>query len=102
MTRLWGKPRASSAAPLPALLLALATASASAAGTLIDAASANDTTGALAAIEDGVDVESHGPDGTTALHYAVYHDNVALVERLIEAGAGAWNSVRTITPPRSK
>ena len=58
-----------------------------AAGSLLEAASSNDTTSALAAIEDGVDVTARGPDGATALHYAVYHDNVALVERLIKAGA---------------
>ncbi len=48
---------------------------------------------ALAAIEDGVDVNRKAPDGTTALHWAVYNDNLALVERLIRAGAdvGAAN-----------
>jgi ankyrin repeat protein len=54
---------------------------------LIAAAQRNDATVALAAIEDGVDVNSKSPDGTTALHWAVYNGNVALVERLIEAGA---------------
>jgi uncharacterized protein len=54
---------------------------------LIGAAQANDTTVALAAIEDGVDVNSKSADGTTALHWAVYNGNVALVERLIAAGA---------------
>ena len=51
------------------------------------AARANDATTALAAIEDGVDVNAAAPDGTTALHWAVYNGNLALVERLIAAGA---------------
>ena len=51
------------------------------------AAQTNDATVALAAIEDGVDVNAKSPDGTTALHWAVYNGNVALVERLIAAGA---------------
>jgi ankyrin repeat protein len=60
---------------------------ASAAESLIAAAQKNDATVALAAIEDGVDVNGRSPDGTTALHWAVYNGNVGLVERLIEAGA---------------
>jgi uncharacterized protein len=60
---------------------------------LLRAAQRNQTTVALAAIEDGVDVNAKSPDGTTALHWAVYNGNVALVERLIDAGAdvGAAN-----------
>jgi ankyrin repeat protein len=54
---------------------------------LIAAAQRGDATVALAAIEDGVDVNGKSPDGTTALHWAVYRDNLALVERLIAAGA---------------
>jgi uncharacterized protein len=60
---------------------------ASAAEDLIAAAQRNDTTVALAAIEDGIDVNSKSPDGTTALHWAVYNGNLALVERLIARGA---------------
>jgi ankyrin repeat protein len=62
-------------------------ASALAAEDLIAAAQRGDATVALAAIEDGVDVNAKSPDGTTALHWAVYRDNLALVERLIAAGA---------------
>jgi uncharacterized protein len=54
---------------------------------LIGAARANDATTALAAIEDGVDVNARSPDGTTALHWAIYHDRLPLVQRLIKAGA---------------
>jgi len=63
------------------------TFTASAADDLISAAERDDATVALAAIEDGIDVNAKSPDGTTALHWAVYHDNLALVERLVAAGA---------------
>ena len=43
----------------------------------------------LPPIEDGVDVNERSTDGTTALHWAVYNGNAALVERLIAAGADA-------------
>lgn len=81
---------------MPASLAVRAVAAASAwlasgvvhaADELIAAAQRNDATVALAAIEDGVNVNGKSPDGTTALHWAVYNGNVALVERLIEAGA---------------
>jgi ankyrin repeat protein len=73
-----------------AVLLALgAQAPVWAAGTLIDAAKANDSAGALALIKDKADVNVAESDGTTPLHYAVYHDDVALVETLLKAGAKA-------------
>ena len=73
-----------------AVLLALgAQAPVWAAGTLIDAAKANDGVGALALIKDKADVNAAESDGTTPLHYAVYHDDVALVDSLLKAGAKA-------------
>jgi hypothetical protein len=54
---------------------------------LIAAARRGDGTVARAAIEDGVDVNARAADGTTALHWAVYRDDVGLIERLIAAGA---------------
>lgn len=56
-------------------------------GDLLRAARANDTTVALAAIEDGVAVDARDPDGTTALHWAAYHGNAELAKRLVAAGA---------------
>ena len=73
-------------ARLVAIFLALATV-AHAADDLLRAAQSNDATVALAAIEDGIDVNAKAADGTTALHWAVYNDTLALVERLIAAGA---------------
>ncbi len=60
-----------------------------AADTLIDAAKANDSAGALALIKDKADVNAAESDGTTPLHYAVFHDDVALVDSLLKAGAKA-------------
>jgi ankyrin repeat protein len=60
-----------------------------AAGTLIDAAKANDSAGALALIKDKADVNAAESDGTTPLHYAVFHDDAALVDSLLKAGAKA-------------
>lgn len=57
---------------------------------LLAAAMANDRDVALAALSDpelDVDVNAIGPDGTTALHWAVHYDDAALVQRLIAAGA---------------
>jgi ankyrin repeat protein len=77
-------------AGLAAALLAFgAQAPVWAAGTLIDAAKANDGAGALALVKDKADVNAAETDGTTALHYAVFHDDVALVESLLKAGAKA-------------
>ncbi len=40
-------------------------------------------------LEAGVDVDAAGPDGTTALHWAVRRDDRPLARRLLAAGAGA-------------
>ncbi|HEY8518961.1 MAG TPA: ankyrin repeat domain-containing protein [Gammaproteobacteria bacterium] len=78
--------RALRQAALAAAALWLA-ASATAADPLLDAARANDTQAALAALAAGADANVAAPDGTTALHWAAYHANVELVERLLAAGA---------------
>jgi ankyrin repeat protein len=77
--------RTSAIAAVLALLAAAGAAHAQSA--LLDAASANDTARALTAIDEGADVRQRAADGTTALHYAVYNDNVPLIERLIAKGA---------------
>lgn len=43
--------------------------------------------GVLLAAQPRVDVNQRAADGTTALHWAVYNDDLALVERLLKAGA---------------
>jgi ankyrin repeat protein len=54
---------------------------------LLEAAEAGDRAAALAALEAGGDVDARAADGTTALMWAAYHDDLELVERLIAAGA---------------
>ena len=76
--------------PLRAWALAaawVAVAPAFGAESLIDAVKAKHHDGALALINQGADVRAHEPDGTTALHWAAYNADAALVERLIRAGA---------------
>jgi uncharacterized protein len=43
----------------------------------------------LLAAQPRVDVNQRSTDGTTALHWAVYNDDVGLVDRLLAAGADA-------------
>lgn len=70
------------------LALGVLAASAAAAETsLVAAAKARDAARAQALLEDRVDPNQTESDGTTALHWAVHYDDVALVERLIAAGA---------------
>ena len=60
---------------------------AAAADPLVDAASDADRATALALIDEGADPNAASEDGTTALHWAAYHDDVALARRLVGAGA---------------
>jgi uncharacterized protein len=56
---------------------------------LIAAARSRDSARVLELLtaEPRVDVNQRSADGTTALHWAVYNDDVALVDRLLAAGA---------------
>ena len=54
---------------------------------LVLAARKNDAASLRALLDAKADVNQHTADGTTALHWAVYHDDVDLVDRLIAAGA---------------
>ena len=58
-------------------------------GTVVEAVKANDGATALGLIKGKADVNAAESDGTTALHYAVYHDDVPLVDALLKAGAKA-------------
>ncbi len=68
-----------------ALLLGVCTSGLAA--QLVDDARQNDTQAVIADLAHGADVNAPAGDGTTALHWAVYNDNVELVDRLIEAKA---------------
>jgi ankyrin repeat protein len=58
---------------------------------LVVAAHANDAAAVRALLEatPRADVNQRSADGTTALHWAVYHNDFALIERLLAAGADA-------------
>jgi uncharacterized protein len=54
---------------------------------LVEAVKSADRTAALALIAQNVDVNAPEADGTTALHWAVHHNDLDLATRLIRAGA---------------
>ena len=56
-------------------------------GTLVGAAKSADRSAAVELLDAGTDANARALDGTTALHWAVYHDDFGLVERLVAAGA---------------
>jgi ankyrin repeat protein len=58
-------------------------------GTVVEAVKASDGATALELIKGKADVNVAESDGTTALHYAVYHDDAVLVDALLKAGAKA-------------
>ncbi len=78
------------AAVCAAIWLAAAGASAAAvteAGDLVAAAEMRDTRAVYSLLADGAAVDAPAPDGTTALHWAVHHDDRDMVRALIAAGA---------------
>jgi len=77
------------AVTLVASLASAAETSASKDLRLVEAAKARNSAAAVALLSKRVDPNITEPDGTTALHWAVRYDDVALVERLIKAGAKA-------------
>jgi ankyrin repeat protein len=54
---------------------------------LVDAVEAGDSAAAMRLIGEGADVRATSPDGTTALHWAVYNSDAELVSRLLREGA---------------
>jgi ankyrin repeat protein len=70
-----------------ALGLWLAAGTARADAPLADALQANDHAGAMKLIAAGADVNATQPDGTTALHWAAYHSDLAVVKALLAKGA---------------
>ncbi len=82
-----GRTRDGQGAFLAALLALGAAVAPLQAAELVDAAERGDPAAALAALAAGADVNARSLDGTTALHWAVYRDNVELVGELIDAGA---------------
>jgi ankyrin repeat protein len=64
-------------------------APAAAADSLLDATQAGDSAAALALVAGKADVNARQEDGTTALHWAAYHDDLPLLRGLLKAGAKA-------------
>src|SRR5690242_9955630 len=54
---------------------------------IVEAAKQGDEQAVRALLKQHVPVNAAKPDGTTALAWAVYHDNLALTDSLLEAGA---------------
>ena len=69
------------------LFLLVPMAAAAADDPLVRAAAAGDGAAIRALIKQGHDVNATGPDGATALHWAVRADDLATVDALIRAGA---------------
>ncbi len=70
---------------LAAVLVALSVNAAE--KTLLEAAEAGDSAGALALLRERPDVNARGPDGTTAIMWASYNGDLELVKKLVAAGA---------------
>ncbi len=58
-----------------------------AADSLLEVTEAGDSAAALALLAGKPDVNAHQEDGTTALHWAAYHDDLPLIRELLKAGA---------------
>ena len=88
--------RRSSVTTTLAILLTATLASAAPADTaLVEAARAGDGQGVRTLLKSRpADVNSVAVDGTTALHWAVHHDDAALVELLVAAGANVKHANR--------
>lgn len=69
------------------LVLGLGAASSALAASLADVAEKHDPAGVRALVESGADVNAAQVDGTTALHWAAFHDDAELVALLLKAGA---------------
>ncbi len=54
---------------------------------LLQLASTGNTAGAMALLSKNTDVNQSMADGTTALHWAIYYNDLALVQKLIKQGA---------------
>jgi ankyrin repeat protein len=73
---------------LASLLLGLAVSAAALADpSVLEAAKRGDAAAARALLAEHADATAREPDGTTALHWAAYHDQESLVADLIAAGA---------------
>jgi ankyrin repeat protein len=83
-----------------AAALVVTTAGVAAAETpLLEAARRDDRDRVATLLKAAPDVNVRAADGATALHWAVYHDDVALARMLVRAGARAGNADDTGATP---
>lgn len=68
---------------------------------VVDAVKAGDTKALNALLQQGLDVNIPAVDGTTALHWAAYREEIATVDRLLKAGANVKASNRYGATPLS-
>lgn len=69
------------------VLLGLAVGASAVAASLADAAEQRDKAGVRTLLQTGADVNAAQVDGTTALHWAAYHDDAEMAGLLVRAGA---------------
>jgi ankyrin repeat protein len=84
------------------LVLAIALACANIAvaqSELADAAAARNSESVLSLLRTGADVNGAQADGATALHWAAYHSDEALVKQLLDAGANPATANRNGSTP---
>src|SRR5437773_8217657 len=82
-------------------LLANASAFAQSSAPLADAAEKKDRAKIAALLKQGADVNAPQVDGMTALHWAVYHDDLQAATLLLKAGANAKAANRYDVTPLS-
>ena len=81
------------------VLLGLALAASAVAASLADAAEQRDKARVRTLLQTGIDVNAAQVDGTTALHWAAYHDDAEMVALLVRAGANVNAVNRYGVPP---
>lgn len=87
---------------LAAALLAVGACGSAAGMSLVEAAKAGDSAAAIAMVRDKADVQAASSDGTTPLQWAVYNNDIALIEVLLKAGAKVSTSNRYGSSPLSE
>jgi ankyrin repeat protein len=81
------------------VLLGLGLATSAVAASLADAAEQRDKASVRTLLQTGVDVNAVQVDGTTALHWAAYHDDAEMAALLVRAGADVNAVNRYGVPP---